>query len=388
VYSLNFFLSCFVSMPRPIRAVLKPQVIAHNLIKIQGFNPDWHCMPVLKANAYGHGLKYVLDALKSAQSLAILEIEGAALIRQMGWAKPITLLEGCFDKADIAWAFDLQLDWVLHNQAQLENLTQWMSDAGPQLQHRPRLFVKLNTGMNRLGFTIEQAPQAIEQVQYLVDQFHWPQPVLMTHFANADAAEALEVQKPSPQSQYDALMALKPENWLSSLGNSAGVLNCAHLSGDIVRPGIAMYGASPGPKTADQYGLKPAMSLCSEVIAIQDVRVGQYVGYGSRWQAQRDSVMAVVACGYADGYPRHAPDGTPVWIQGHTVPLVGRVSMDMLTVDVTNLPGIRIGDPVELWGAHLPVDVVAKHCGTIGYELLCAVTARVPICVINDLPES
>lgn len=374
-------------MPRPIRALFRPQAVVHNLVVIQGLNPSWHCMPVVKANAYGHGLKHMLNALQSVPSLAILEIEGAALIRQQGWLKPITLLEGCFDEADIARAFDLQLDWVLHNPAQLECLKRWMKDGGLQPSHRPRLFVKLNTGMNRLGFTLEEAPQAIEQVQQLVNQFHWPQPVLMTHFANADA-ENLDSQQPSPQSQYDALMALKPENWFSSLGNSAGALNCAHLSGDIVRPGIAMYGATPGPKTAEEYDLKPAMSLCSEVIAIQHVRAGQRVGYGSRWQAQRDSVVAVVACGYADGYPRHAPDGTPVWIDGHQAPLAGRVSMDMLMVDVTEVPSVQVGSPVELWGMHLPVDVVAKHCGTIGYELLCAVTARVPFDVINDLSGS
>lgn len=374
-------------MPRPIRAVLRPQAIAHNLNIIQRLNPNWQCMPVVKANAYGHGLRHLLQGLQQAPRLAILEIEGAALLRELGWSKPITLLEGCFDETDIVQAFALQLDWVLHNNVQLEALKRFMVDAESPHAHQPRLFIKLNTGMNRLGFTVEQVPQIIAQVQALVNQYQWPKPVFMTHFANADA-HAPHTQQPSPQSQYEALMALKPADWLSSLGNSAGVLNCADLAGDIVRPGIAMYGATPGPKTAGQYGLRAAMSLCSEVIAIQRVLTGQRVGYGSRWLAKRDSLVAVVACGYADGYPRHAPDGTPVWVQGHVVPLAGRVSMDMLTVDVTDIPDVRVGSPVELWGEHLPVDTVAQHCGTIGYELLCAVTARVPFDVMNDSPRS
>ena len=370
-------------MPRPIRAVLNTHLIAYNLELIQKINPSWQCMPVLKANAYGHGVTRILSGLQAAHRLAVLEIEKAVQLRQQGWEKPIVLLEGCFDRADIACALEHKLDWVLHSPAQLEALTQY-TQAPPSFEHTPCLFLKLNTGMNRLGFTLSQAPQAIARLNALVAQNAWPTPVLMTHFANADTHND-SPQAPSPHAQHAALMALKPANWLSSLGNSAGVLNYPELSGNIVRPGIALYGATPGPKPASEYGLKPAMSLCSEIIAIQHVPAGQRVGYGSRWQAKKTSTIAVLACGYADGYPRHAPDGTPTWVHGQIAPLVGRVSMDMLTVDVSHIPEAQVGSPVELWGQHLPVDTLAAHCGTIGYELLCAVTERVPFDLMPPL---
>jgi alanine racemase len=178
-------------------------------------------------------------------------------------------------------------------------------------------------------------------------------------------------------------MALKPAHWLSSLGNSAGMFNSPQWAGQLVRPGIAVYGARFGLQSAQQLGLQAVMRVYSEIIAVQAVAVGQVVGYGSRWRAQRPSRIGVVACGYADGYPRHAPDGTPVWVVtgqgGVRVPLAGRVSMDMLTLDLTDYPEIGVGSPVELWGTHLPVDEVADHAGTLGYELLCALAPRVPV---------
>lgn len=370
-------------MPRPIHAVVNTAAIAHNLDLIQNTLPNAVCMPVVKADAYGHGLARVLAGLRAAPQLAILEIEGAAMLRSLGWNKPIVLLEGCFSAADLTHALELQLDWVVHAELQISAIEQLLADAAAQ-PYKPRLYLKLNTGMNRLGFTPEEAPAAIARLQAFAERFGLPTPVLMTHFANADAAD-LSAASPSPQVQHAALVALKPQAWATSLGNSAAALNCAELAGDIVRPGIAVYGASPGPKSAAEYGLKQAMSLCSQIIAIQHVQAGQRVGYGSRWLAAKASTIAVVACGYADGYPRHAPDGTPTVVDGAVAPLAGRVSMDMLTIDITHIPGAKVGSAVELWGNQLPVDTVAQHCGTIAYELLCAVTPRVPFTVIHSL---
>lgn len=369
-------------MPRPIRAVVNLAAIAYNLELIKKIQPEWHCMPVVKANAYGHGLERVVNGLQAADLLATLELDGAAKLRALGWNKPIVLLEGFFNQSDLIDAQALKLDFVVHSDAQLDALALFFQAAG-KLAYKPRLFIKLNTGMNRLGFPEEQAAAAIASVKALVQQHELPAPVLMTHFANADAAD-MRAQRPSPARQHTALMAAKPDEWLCSLGNSAAVLNCPELAGNIVRPGIAIYGASPGPRTAAEYGLRPAMQLCSEIIALQKVSAGQRVGYGSRWQAPIDSTIAVVACGYADGYPRHAPDGTPTWVNGHVAPLAGRVSMDMLTIDVTHIPGAQVGSVVQLWGEQLPVDTVAGHCGTIAYELLCAVTPRVPFTVIDQ----
>lgn len=360
-------------MPRPIRAVVRPAAISSNIQTIRQLLGARILMPVVKANAYGHGLERVFPALSSADALAILEIEGAERLRQLGWNKPIVLLEGCFGTEDLHRAIQLKCDWVVHCQAQLHHLN---SLAGP-VEYTPRIFLKINTGMNRLGFQMEEAEAAIAWLDEFTRQQHWPTPVLMTHFANADEAEPRSRQ-PFAEGQHALLQKLKPALWASSLGNSAGCLIFPELAGDIVRPGISIYGATPGPESAAHHGLKPAMKFSSEIIAIQAVKPGDTVGYGSRWQVAREGRIAVVACGYADGYPRHAPDGTPTWIEGHIAPVAGRVSMDMMTVDISHIPAARVGSEVELWGDNLPVDLVAQRCDTIGYELLCAVAPRVP----------
>lgn len=361
-------------MPRPIHAVVTPAAISANINKIKQLLGNGLVMPVVKANAYGHGLERIFSGLQGSDALAILEIEGAARLRELGWIKPIVLLEGCFDVADLQTAAELKCDWVVHNAGQLAAL-EAVIDLVPT--HQPRIFLKLNTGMNRLGFQLEDARNAIQWLDTFCKKHGWPTPVLMTHFANADEAEP-RARQPMAQAQFNSLMRLKPADWQSSLGNSAGTLNFPELTGDIARPGIAIYGATPGPNAAANYGLKPAMRFSSEIIAIQQVAEGDRVGYGSRWQAERDGRIAVVACGYADGYPRHAPDGTPTFVEGQVAPVAGRVSMDMMTIDISHIPAAKVGSKVELWGENVPVDVVADHCGTIGYELLCAITPRVP----------
>ncbi|MFN4329947.1 MAG: alanine racemase [Limnobacter sp.] len=367
-------------MPRPIRAAIQPEALAHNLRVIAARLPGRTLMPVVKANAYGHGLARVIGGLQAADQLAILELDGALELRRLGWTKPIVLLEGCFGEEDMQAARHAGLDWVIHDHAQLEALRVAMPN-WPKEAHKPRLYLKLNTGMNRLGFDAQGAAAAIELLDKITTSAGWPAPVLMTHFANADSHDLMRAH-PGPEGQFNALMALKPAHWASSLANSAGVFNCPQWAGDVVRPGIAVYGATPGPHSAADYGLLPAMALTSQIIAVQQVPAGQRVGYGSRWLAQRDSRIAVIACGYADGYPRHAPDGTPVWLQGTMAPVAGRVSMDMMSIDITEIPSAGVGTEVELWGNNLSVDVVAHHCGTIGYELLCAVTPRVPFVVM------
>ena len=366
-------------MPRPIQALVNPRAIENNVLQIKRLNPLAACFPVVKANGYGHGLSFILHGLKNCEGLAILELEGALQLRTWGWLKPIVLLEGCFDASDIQIALQHQCDWVVHNAAQL----QWLENAVDQLaqaNYKPTIYLKLNTGMNRLGFNLDQAPVAISKLQNLVQSLGLPTPVLMTHFANADAAD-LTHPTVSVFQQHDALMKWLPPTWKTSLGNSAACLNCPDLAGDIVRPGVAIYGATPGPHTAQHYGLKAAMHLESKIIAIQHVQPGDTVGYGSCYKVTKPGFIGVVACGYADGYPRHAPDGTPVMVNGIRTELVGRVSMDMLAVDLTALPDVQPGSCVQLWGDLLPVDEVAMYCGTIGYELMCAVSARVPFVV-------
>lgn len=338
-------------------------------------------MPVVKANAYGHGLQRVLTAMHSADALAILEIEGAVALRKMGWEKPILLLEGCFDSADLDLALAWNLDWVVHHADQLAQLLALpVANRASAFERPPRIFLKVNTGMNRLGFAMREAPAAIKALEAFAQTHGWSTPVLMTHFANADVANPMEAV-PSALVQHNLLMQIKPAHWQTSLGNSAAVLNCTAWVGNIARPGIAVYGATPGPRRAAEYGLKPAMQLISQILAVQQLKAGERVGYGARWQAQRDSRIAVVACGYADGYPRHAPDGTPTGVCGHVAPLVGRVSMDMLTIDITDIPQATVGTSVELWGNQIAVDDVAQCCSTIAYELLCAVAPRVPMFV-------
>lgn len=368
-------------MPRPIRAYIDPQAVSFNIENLKKRMPTAHCMAVVKADGYGHGLARIFSGLAKADSLALLELDRAAQLRELGWDKPILLLEGCFDSADIEQALALNCDWVVHDAHQLAVLSGLLTKL-KVAKHKPTLYLKLNTGMNRLGFDEAQAPAAIQAIEELSRVAGLPTPVLMTHFANADAQD-LQNSAVTPAQQYERLMHLKPAHWKACLGNSAAILNCPQWAGDIVRPGIAVYGASCGPQAASQYGLHAAMSLRSEVIAVQSVQKGQFAGYGSRWQAQQDTLIGVIACGYADGYPRHAPDGTPVWVQGKLVPLAGRVSMDMMTVDLGPGSTIEPGADVELWGTHLPVDDIASACGTIGYELLCAVTPRVP-CLIGN----
>jgi len=332
--------------------------------KRAGSRPVW---AVVKANAYRHGIENAVRAFAAADGLALLETDEAQRARDAGWSRPILLLEGVFEARDFAMVDELDLTVVIHCEEQLAMLEH-------RDQGRPaKVYLKFDTGMNRLGFPAAQAGAvrarvaALPNVQLLA---------LMTHLANADREQ---LPAPSVPGQRAALRALAPDwrgGW--SISNSAALFLHPDAGPEAVRPGITLYGASPAAGiTAASLGLRAAMQLQARVLALRELAPGESVGYGSLWTAPRRSRIGVVTCGYADGYPRTAPEGTPVWVGGRRAPLVGRVSMDMLTVDLTEVPEALVGSPVELWGPNIPVDEVAQCVGTVGYELLSRLPARV-----------
>ena len=347
----------------------------HNLARAREEARGRFVWAVVKANAYGHGLERALRAFGEADGLALLDLDEARRARAAGWRKSILLLEGCFEASDLAVCSDLDLTPVVHCGEQLDMLE----------HHRPErpvsVHLKLNTGMNRLGFRPRAAAQAYERLRGLPTVREL---TLMMHFANADRARgaAGPVAALEQLEEFTRISAEWPEP--RSLANSAALFLLPEIGGDSVRPGIALYGgATDESHPAASLGLKAGMTLTSSIIGVQTVEPGGAVGYGSRFVARRRARIGVVACGYADGYPRHAPDGTPVMVGGSRVPMAGRVSMDMITVDLTDVPHVGLGTPVELWGEHLPIDEVADAAGTVGYELMCALARRVPVVEVD-----
>lgn len=327
--------------------------------------PEARAWAVVKADAYGHGLKNALRAFASADGLALVEIDRAIALRDMGWQKPILLMEGLFDRSDLPVVRDYQLETVVHNDEQLALLAEAGEAAIP-------VHLKVNSGMNRLGFS----PSRVRKVFATLKAMRSVARVsLMTHFANAENPDAPLSPQVQLQRFIDGTAGLDAE---VSLSNSAALLLVSpQLRCDWIRPGVMLYGGVPGNGSPDAYRLKSAMTLRSALISVQDLHVGDCVGYGSLFRADQPMRIGVVACGYADGYPRHAPTGTPILVDGVRTRLLGRVSMDMLSVDLTPVPGARIGSSVTLWGEGLPIDEVAAAAGTIGYELMCAVAPRV-----------
>lgn len=369
-------------MPRPLEALIHLDALHHNLQRARECAPDASVWAVVKANGYGHGLQRVYEGLRAADGFALLDIAEAKKLRELDWRGPILLLEGVFDARDLEWCSRLGLWHVVHCDEQID----WLAAHKTEWPHR--VFLKMNTGMNRLGFKPHAFRNAWARLSALpqVDEVS-----LMTHFSDADSPRGIAHQVTVFQQHAGDLSGER------SLCNSAGTLRYAHdpaVRGDWVRPGVMLYGAAPDypEHDATHWGLKPAMTLQSKIIGIQHLEAGDTVGYGSRFKADKPMRIGVVACGYADGYPRHAPDGTPVLVDGQRTGLVGRVSMDMMCVDLSHLPEARMGSPVTLWGvaphhgdhaAQLSIDEVAHRCGTIGYELMCAVSPRVPVQVLN-----
>jgi len=322
-------------------------------------------MAVIKANGYGHGLLRAAQGLSDADGFAVLGLEEGIILREAGFLKTILLLEGLFGADELPFAAQHGLVPVVHNRRQLEMLENAAMPAPLEV------FLKLNSGMNRLGFTPQDYADAYGRLRNCAGV---SQITLMTHFATADENEGVAAQLGVFEAALAGLEAPR------TLANSAALLRYPQTHCDWVRPGIMLYGATPVAGTpASHYGLQPAMTLSSEIIAVQDLSPGQSVGYGHRFTADKSMRVGIVACGYADGYPRHAPNATPIAVAGKVTRTLGRVSMDMLYADLTELPEAGIGSPVELWGAQVPVDAVAEAAGTVGYELLCAVAQRVPV---------
>ena len=347
--------------------------LRHNLSVVSKYATGKKIWAVIKADAYGHGLIPVAHCLRrDADGLAVATLGEAQTLREAGINSPILLLEGGLTLAQTQQALDEQLDLVVHTREQAE----WLAEC--DIDHPLRVWVKLDTGMHRLGLL---AADVASVVQILENLPGIRSLAFMTHYACADEPDhAMTAQ------QAARFKALVPATAETSLANSAGVLCWPDLQGTWVRPGIMLYGASPGvAKSASDWGLKAGMTLTAPVIALRDLPAGESIGYGATYTTRSPARIATVAIGYADGYPRHAPTGTPAWLNGQRVSTVGRVSMDMLTVDVTSLPAVKLGDEVELWGMHVSVDEVAQSCGTIGYELLARLSIRGPY-EYDDVP--
>jgi len=353
-------------MPRPISATLHLAAFDNNLQVIRRFAPTAKIWSVVKANAYGHGIDRVWQSLANTDGFALLDLAEAVMLRDAGWQGPILLLEGFFQAQDLALIDRYRLTTAVHSDWQLAAI------AEAQLSAPLAVYLKINSGMNRLGFAPARLPQVWQQAQQIRNIAAI---TLMSHFATADGPQGVTQQ----MATIDAAAAALPLP--RCLANSAATLWHPATHGSWVRPGIVLYGASPSGQWRDiaETGLQSTMSLRSEIIALQTLQPGDRVGYGWRYAASAVQRIGIVACGYADGYPRHAPSGTPVWVDGVLTRTVGTVSMDMLAVDLTSCPQASIGTPVELWGRHLPVDEVAAAAGTLGYELLTALAQRVPV---------
>jgi alanine racemase len=371
-------------MPRPIEALIHTDALAHNLARARSAAPDSRVFAVVKANAYGHGIARAFEGLRAADGFALLDLAEAERLRSLDWRGPILLLEGAFEPRDLELCSRLNLWHVVHREAQID----WLATHKTHQPHR--VFLKMNSGMNRLGFTPDAFRSAWTRLNALpqVEEI-----TLMTHFADADRARVgiegalrrfVEATHDLPGERSLANSAAT----LAHPGSAAMPLPGGELSvaADWVRAGIMVYGSAPdfpAHGIAD-WDLRPTMTLRAELIALQNLQPGDAVGYGSSFVATTPMRIGVVACGYADGYPRHAPTGTPVLVDGVRTRLVGRVSMDMVTVDLTPVPQAAPGSEVTLWGrgpggAVLPIDEVAHAAGTVGYELMCALAARVPI---------
>lgn len=361
-------------MPRPIQARIATAAIRHNYLLAKKYaargGESVKAWAVVKANAYGHGLLRTARALGDvADGFALLDLSDAVTLRDAGFRQPILLLEGIFEARDVRTCAEYRLTPAIHCLEQLK-LLQTVGLPGPL-----PIYLKLNTGMNRLGFTFDQIPllrAALERISVLGEK------TLMTHFSDADGERGVAWQL----ARLDAIRNAWPEaaTFPVSMANSAALMRHPATVRGWARPGIMIYGSSPFTETpAARLDLQPVMTLGSRIIAVETVGAGERVGYGGTFVAEREMRLGIVACGYADGYPRHAPTGTPILVDGQRTRAIGRVSMDMLACDLSDLPAAGVGSEAVLWGEKLPVEEVAAAAGTISYELLCALAPRVPV---------
>jgi alanine racemase len=352
-------------MARPLKALIHTSALVNNLLVARQAAPTAKILAVVKANGYGHDLLHVARALVASDGFAVLTVHEAVRLRDAGFAQPILLLEGVFTPDELSAVAEHRLSIVVHTVEQIAMLQAAWSPL------KIDVFLKLNTGMNRLGFAPEQFAAALARLRScpVVGRV-----TLMTHFAAADEATGVADQLACFRAATQGVAAPV------CVANSAAMLRYPESHGDWVRPGIMLYGASPfADRRAVDLGLQPAMSLVSEIIAVQEVKQGDRVGYGGAYVAERNMRVGIVACGYADGYPRHAGTGTPVLVHGRRTRTLGRVSMDMLFADLSEVPEAGVGSSVTLWGEGMPVEEVARAAGTISYELLTARAERVPV---------
>ena len=352
-------------MSRPIQATISASALRHNYRAAKLAAPSSRVLAIVKANAYGHGLDRVASALPDADGFGIVEVEWALSLKEMYPDKPVLLLEGFFEPEDLRLASSAGLACAIHNEEQLRMLEVDKPNRAIDA------WLKINTGMNRLGFQPNAARAALERLRRSGTTRSI---TLMTHFATSE----------TPGGIVEAMRrfeeATKGIDLPRSLSNTGAIFSHPEAHADVARLGIGLYGATPfTDRPASTLGLSPAMTVSSRLIAVQELRAGEAVGYGGHFRADRPMRIGIVACGYADGYPRHAPAGTPILVAGGRTSVAGRVSMDMITVDLTPVPSATVGSPVVLWGEGMPVDEVAMASGTVGYELLCGVTKRVPM---------
>lgn len=352
-------------MTRPTLITIDTAALRHNLARVKQLAPDSAVLAMVKANGYGHGLLTVAKALQDADGFGVASIDEGLVLREAGIKQPIFLMEGLFSPDELTLAALHHFTLVIHHEPQVEMLQ------SVKLKSPLTVWLKVNTGMNRLGLSPERFHACY---QTLMASPVVAKPIgVMTHFAEADNLESGASVK-----QLETFMPLvEGLDSPMSLCNSAGILSLPMAHADWVRPGLMLYGASPfAGETGVDRGLKPVMTFSSQLIAIQSVAKGQKVGYGGTWTAKSDTRIGIVAAGYGDGYPQQAKNGTPVRVNDQLCSLVGRVSMDMLAIDLKSNMGVAIGDPITLWGEGLPVEMVAKHCNTSPYELLTSMTAR------------
>lgn len=351
---------------RPTYALINTRALQHNIAKLHQLAPHSKIMAIVKANAYGHGLVQIASSLTNVDSLGVCSIDEAIQLRESGIQKPIVLLEGFFNKEELALVHEFNLESVLHSDYQIEMLEKTPSSK------LLTIWLKINTGMHRLGFKSHQVLEILYKLRQCKKIFYPPR--IISHFANANLSDDVFTNK-----QLEIINKLhygfQP---ILSFANSAAILSYPESHFDWIRPGAILYGISPfSNQNAQDFNLLPVMTLCSKIIAIQEIAKNQAIGYGQEFRCKKDSRIGIVAIGYGDGYPRQTKEGTPILINGKFLPLVGKISMDMLFVDLTEDSNVKVGDEVILWGDGLPVEIIAQYSGLLVYELVCRVMQRV-----------
>ncbi len=352
-------------MTRPARVVIDLKAVRSNLQTVKRYAPDQKIMAIIKADAYGHGLERIANQLDAADAFGVACIEEAIRLRDAGFTKSIILLEGFFSKQELNQLSDLNIQTVIHQMNQLEMIEELPAEKAVNV------WLKIDTGMHRLGFDLDQVQSVYTRLQKSIGAKDKVR--LMTHFASAQERDPVSVET-QLKNFLDVSAGLNGEHCLA---NSSAIMEWPKSHGDWVRPGLMLYGVSPFvEQSAQDLGLQTVMSLQSELISVKQAKKGEKVGYGGTWECPEDMLIGVVAMGYGDGYPRHAQPGTPMLINGKVAHLIGRPSMDMLTVDLRKYPKAKVGDNVILWGKELPIEEIARCAETIPYELLCGMRMR------------